>query len=95
MITLNDYLRKPFGLLQTVLLRCGYHISGRTVDRKRQLTGVTFIKTKGGHSKVSVWHCWDTPDKSGIARAGEVTDIELINLEDTGDSENGNSKQDI
>lgn len=100
MINLNDYKRKPFGELQTVLLRCGYHISGRTVDRKLKLTGVTFIRTKsgrntvGGHSKVSVWHCWEEPDSTGIARAGIVTDIEFTDLDNTGETENGSSQQD-
>ena len=94
MINLNDYLRKPFGELQTVLLRCGYHISGRRVDRKLKLTGVTFIRTKGGHSKVSVWHGWEDPDSTGISRAGVVTDIDFTNLDDTGEPQDGSSQQD-
>lgn len=81
MINLNDYLRKPFDQLQRLLLRCGYHISGREVDRKLKMTGVTFVRTKKKHDKVCVWHCWEEPDASGVCKAGVVTDIDYKNLE--------------
>ena len=103
MINLNDYLGKPFGQLQSLLLRCGYHITGRMVDRKLKMTGVTFIrtakgsapKTEGSHSKVSVWHCWEEPDSSGISRAGNVTDIDFKNLDEKDDIDAGNGREDI
>lgn len=103
MINLNDYLGKPFGELQAVLLRCGYHITGRMVDRKHKMTGVTFVRTskgsapkaEGSHSKVSIWHCWEEPDAFGISRAGNVTDIDFKNLDEKDEDIDGNGKEDI
>ena len=80
-INLAEYQDKPFSQLQSVLLRCGFHITSRVKDREHDLTGVTFVRSKGGHDKVKVWHGWCTPDSTGICQAGLVTDIEYRDLE--------------
>lgn len=81
MTDLSKFEGQPFHDVHNALLRLGFRIKSRSLDRKLNLQNVTYIRLKNGHSKVSVWHTWKDPDHTGVCSAGNVTDVDYTDLE--------------